>query len=64
MLAAKVARIQACISEHGGPRGQKTTLMTKISLKSLEAWVHFFLSYFMEDAKGVMTDGQITTGAG
>lgn len=57
MLAAKAGRIQACISEHRGPTGQKNMLITDISLTSLEAWVHFFLSYFMEDAKEVMTDG-------
>ena len=42
----------------------KNTLMTEIRLISLEAWVHFFVSYFKEEAEGVMTRGQITRGAG
>lgn len=42
----------------------KNTLMTEIRLISLEAWVHFFVSDFMEEAEGVMTEGQITRWAG
>lgn len=42
----------------------KNTLMTEIRLISLEAWVHFFVSDFMEEAEGVVTQGQITRWAG
>lgn len=48
----------------GSQEVMKNTLMTEIRLISLEAWVHFFVSNFMEEAKGVMTQGQITRGAG
>lgn len=48
----------------GSQEVMKNTLMTEIRLISLEAWVHFFLSNFMEEAKEVMTQGQITRGAG
>lgn len=64
MLAAKAAKIQACISEDGGPRGHKNMLMTEIRLTSLVAWVHCFLSYFKEEAEVVTTQEQITRGAG
>lgn len=42
----------------------KNTLMTEIRLISLEAWVHLLVSDFMEEAEGVMIQGQITRGAG
>lgn len=48
----------------GGQEVMKNTLMTEVRLISLEAWVHFFVSYFMEEAEGVMTQGQIIRGTG
>lgn len=48
----------------GGQKVLKNTLMTEIRLISLGAWVHFFVSYFMEEAEGVVTRGQIIRGAG
>lgn len=48
----------------GSQEVKKNTLMTEIRLISLEAWVHFFVSDFMEEAGGDMTQGQISRGAG
>lgn len=48
----------------GSQEVMKNTLMSEIRLISLEAWVHFFVSGFVEEAEGVMTQGQVTRGAG
>lgn len=48
----------------GSQEVMKNTLMTEIRLISLEAWVHFFVLDFMEEAEGVVTQGQITRWAG
>lgn len=48
----------------GSQEVMKNTLVTEIRLISLAAWVHFFVSDSMEEAEGVMTQGQITRGAG
>lgn len=48
----------------GSQEVMKNTLITEIRLISLEARVHFFVSDFVEEAEGVMTQGQITRGAG
>ena len=38
--------------------------MTQIMLISLEAWLPLCVSDFMEEAEGVMIQGQMTRGAG
>lgn len=48
----------------GAQEVMKIMLMSEIRLISLEAWVHSFVSYFIEEAEGVMTQGQITRGPG
>lgn len=48
----------------GSQEVMKNTLMTEIRLISLQAWVHFFVSDFVEEAEGILTQGQATRGAG
>lgn len=48
----------------GSQEVMKNTLMTEIRLISLETWVHFFVSDFMEEAERVVTQGQITRWTG
>lgn len=48
----------------GGQEVVKNTLMTEIRLISLETWVCFFVSYRVEESEEVVTQGQITRGAG